>query len=385
MGTREDIEGRIRDYRIKLGGINQAIADEMSKGCDRRHINLLHLLYYEKKAHALPLIEMESLFTGSEKQPGENDFSAFGREQAVKQTHAMEGEGEGAQVARRVYRIATYGGIGDSLLTTPAIRALKKRRPDCKIHVYCMAKSHKEVLANNIYIDGLHLIGTATKHVYRLLAWLNLMKIERVDTGNLAIAVFLQRHATEIMGEMLRVNIDDPRPDYFLTKEEEKEAKRVVAMYHNPVAIHVTARCSPNKHWLTENWERLVQNNPNCSFLQLGSADDEPIRGAIDMRGTTVRQAFNIISEAKAFIGVDSVFAHAAAAVKTPAVTLFGASSPAVWGQITSKNLYNPPPCSPCLGFLRHDPCPYGRTCMSNITVSDVEHALSAIIAPAVK
>jgi len=46
MGTREDIEGRIRDYRIKLGGINQAIADEMSKGCDRRHINLLHLLYY---------------------------------------------------------------------------------------------------------------------------------------------------------------------------------------------------------------------------------------------------------------------------------------------------------------------------------------------------
>jgi ADP-heptose:LPS heptosyltransferase len=179
--------------------------------------------------------------------------------------------------------------------------------------------------------------------------------------------------------EQLGIEVDDPRPNCFLTESEEREGEMIVSKYVNPVAIQITGASSPNKNWPLENWEELVSNNPDYNFIQLGLANEELVKGAVDLRGTSIRQAFAIVKASKAFVGIDSVFAHAAAAFHIPSVVLFGPETPAVWGYQWNQNLYNPPPCSPCLDVLLKDPCPYGKQCMINITVSQVENALRAL------
>src|SRR3990167_9239281 len=49
--------------------------------------------------------------------------------------------------------VIRYGGIGDVLWTTPAIRAIKEQYPLTKIK-YCVSEKDREILYNNPYIDG---------------------------------------------------------------------------------------------------------------------------------------------------------------------------------------------------------------------------------------
>ncbi len=45
------------------------------------------------------------------------------------------------------------GGLGDILLTTPAIKALKKKYPHRKIFIYGLNKAYMEIFENNPYVD----------------------------------------------------------------------------------------------------------------------------------------------------------------------------------------------------------------------------------------
>jgi ADP-heptose:LPS heptosyltransferase len=379
MDWGEYVEERAGDYRSKLELIDRAIMEEMDKVGHQRRLSLLIFLYKEKEAYSQAFVELESLshLAGEEQK---NGSSASGSERSINGVAAPKTREENGPLARRTYRIVTWGGIGDGLLITPAIRALKQRDPDCRIHVYCKSRLHREVMRDNKHIDRLLTIGAWGAVIFNLIAPLKLVETQVVDYGRLAPSLFYRRHAAEIIGEMLEIKIDDLRPECFLTAKEEEEARRIVAAHPSPIAIQATAGSTPNKNWPAEKWEELIDRNPQYTFLQLGAKDDEFIRGAVDLRGMPLRVTFGIVKEALAFVGVDSVFAHVAAAFRKPAVVLFGASTPTIWGHATSINLYRPPRCSPCIDILARDPCPYGRTCMSNIAVSDVERALSSLI-----
>jgi len=386
MDLRENVEDRIRDYKAKLELTDQAMAEEMKVDCRQRQVSTLQLLHYEKKSYQQTILELESLLQGSIQPAGKFEPAEFRREPVIDKLHAAENGTRSKSVGNRTFRILQVGGLGDALLLTPTVRTLKQQYPECKIYVYYKNKPFKEILLHNKYIDRLLYVNPLRLLTYHLLWRFNRVSLLYPNYWILFPSLLYQKHAAEIIGEMLEVKIDDPRLDCFLTEDEEREAKKIVAKYPNPVAIHVTANCSSNKNWLTENWEKLVQNNPQYNFLQVGTAHDERIRGAVDLREYIgLRKALAVIKEARAFVGVDSVFAHAAAAFQTPAVVLFGPSTPAVWGHAMSKNLYNPPNCSPCIDVIKDSPCPYGKMCMSDITVSQVELALSSLIPPPVR
>jgi hypothetical protein len=71
-------------------------------------------------------------------------------------------------------------------------------------------------------------------------------------------------------------------------------------------------------------------------------------------------------------------FAHATSAFGTPGVVLFGASTPKVWGHSNNINLYKDLRCAPCIDLLFDSPCPYGKPCMTTISVGEVREALIA-------
>ncbi|HSI91420.1 MAG TPA: glycosyltransferase family 9 protein, partial [Adhaeribacter sp.] len=54
--------------------------------------------------------------------------------------------------------ILRFSSIGDIVLTTPVIRALKRQLGNAEIH-YCTKQSFRSIIENNPYVDKTHLLG----------------------------------------------------------------------------------------------------------------------------------------------------------------------------------------------------------------------------------
>lgn len=85
---------------------------------------------------------------------------------------------------------------------------------------------------------------------------------------------------------------------------------------------------------------------------------------------TSLREAVGILSRASVAIGPDTGLMHLSAAVGTPVVSLWGATSSARTGPFGYGDLViqGKASCSPC--YLRR--CPIGRVCMRSIEVEQV-------------
>jgi ADP-heptose:LPS heptosyltransferase len=96
---------------------------------------------------------------------------------------------------------------------------------------------------------------------------------------------------------------------------------------------------------------------------------------------TTLRDVIAILARATIAIGPDSGPMHIAAAVGTPVVSLWGATSPARSAPFGFEQLVlvGDAPCVPC--YLKR--CPIGRLCMESITpaavLAKVDAALSKV------
>lgn len=54
--------------------------------------------------------------------------------------------------------ILRFSSIGDIVLTTPVIRCIKQQVPGAEVH-YCTKKAFQSILANNPYVDKVHVLG----------------------------------------------------------------------------------------------------------------------------------------------------------------------------------------------------------------------------------
>ena len=110
------------------------------------------------------------------------------------------------------------------------------------------------------------------------------------------------------------------------------------------------------------------------SMVGLRSMDRKPVAGS-----TSLRDLIGILGRARIVFGPDSGPMHMAAALGTPVVSLWGATSPLRSAPYGAEDLVlvGPVACHPC--YLRR--CPVGRLCMQLITVEPVLAALEAGLA----
>lgn len=293
-------------------------------------------------------------------------------------------------MSRKHIRIVSWGGLGDALLVTPSFRQLKVQYPGCRITVYCTATSHFEIYRHNPDIDVLKRLGPFAFASY--LDWclyrLGRRKFQAVNYGYLRPGLFYKKGAAEIIAEMLGVVPEDKKPVIFLTPAEEASAQTIVSQFRNPVAINPSALSSANKEWSLANWEAVIRQTPDVTFIQIGLQSEPLLAGAVDVRGRySLRELMAVMKYVRGYVGLDSFWGHVAAAWQVPAVILFGPSNPAVWGHLRHTNLYAGLSCSPCIDILLNAPCPYGKKCMQAITVEAVRQALTeklAVPAPVV-
>jgi ADP-heptose:LPS heptosyltransferase len=288
--------------------------------------------------------------------------------------------------AKNIY-FQPWGGLGDVLLSTPALEAISKRYPEARI--YCKdTPINRELLAYN-------------PHIYQFIAsHRELLKTPDDQLKNITNnlereeAVFFPCygklrpsrldnpvHAISLICQMLGLTPPEHRVRIYFSAEEKAQAKAMAGDIGQPfVAFHAQATCARNKEWYPECWAQVITwlNNKGYRVIQLGGDGELPIPGVISLLGRPIRQSLSLLEQAQYFLGIESVFNHAAHSFGIPGVVLFGASTPTVWGYAESINIYKNLPCQPCLDLL-HDSCKV-RRCMQLITPDEVIHALSLLI-----
>ena len=282
--------------------------------------------------------------------------------------------------------------LGDVLLTTPAIRAIKKRNPDISIHVLCGEWS-AGVLANydeidvvltlpfpgfqrnpptdapNPYLQALSSARMLRKVGYKsavimrpdhwwgaMLAYFAGIK-ERIGYDVKNVSPFLtklidyeHRHVVEqnlrlVQSWTGRLDEDDIDYSYPVNDKDRFYVNSYLSDWgisiHKPIiCIHPGAGASA-KLWETEKWAKvadILTTQFSADIIFTGTPSEAPIISTIIQQmdetayniagSTNIGQLAALYDRAVVILGPDSGPMHLASAVGTPTVTLFGPADP---------------------------------------------------------
>ncbi len=311
--------------------------------------------------------------------------------------------------------VVRIGALGDTLMSTPVVTALRKRYPTAHIDFLSSATAapllhghpaidrllslhrpnlpfglslEKHRLANLLRTtkyDLTILLESALQHHY-LLARAGLRNIRSFNQtpfdpkqhsiiNNLRAAGFHRwEHCSQDM-------------ELFLSEREQETSRKLLSTVSRPwIGIHAgygTTRRKKHqdrrlKGWRVDNFaelgSRLIEQGLN--LILTGSRKDQTTAKAISARlprdrflllagRTDIRELASIIQQTDLFISVDSGAAHMAAALGTPLVLLWG---PAILEQTCPAStttqirvVRHPVFCAPCYGT------PSMKTCRRNI------------------
>ena len=287
-----------------------------------------------------------------------------------------------------VFRV---GGIGDSLMSTPALRLLKQIRPQVRIVFYTPFVQAFQGLP---FLDEVRPLEDCShpSAVWSLakprgVRYINILcgyrdgVVEFLYEGSLPP----RRHIARIFGDQLGLDVGDVRPSCVFDEALIRQYQEAWAHLPRPwVVVNRKSNNSPNKDWLGELWDRLIARLLNrYTVIEIGAGRDggDPVRhphyvehtGRLPLNGFLAAVAAGDIH-----VGPDSGPVHVAAAAGKPSVVIYGGYiHPDCVGYPRNINLYTALPCSPC--WLLLEPCPYDRVCLRRISPERVEEAIASL------
>ncbi len=307
--------------------------------------------------------------------------------------------------------VMRYRFIGDTVLTVPFLRNLRRAEPDAFI-AWMVAPGSSDVVKGIPYVDRMITWDPVTIHadsrgthrtISSKLAFLRELRAQRFDKvyvlkRSLSSAViawlsgaperigfdtecrgFLltvkvpyrhDRHEVQNFLAVLKadgVKVEDDYLEIWTTPEEEQKAARVLTdagidASEQVAAIHPFS-ADPHRSWPMENFSalasRLSKEGGFHPIVLGGARDVEPFRqmrhlfggGTVDLVGKcTLRETMALLKRCALFVGNDSGIMHLAAAVGIPLVALFGPQSPVKFGPWSGHAtvIYKGLECSPC-------------------------------------
>lgn len=161
----------------------------------------------------------------------------------------------------------------------------------------------------------------------------------------------------------------------YLTEPDIAVGARAREMYGPYVLIEPHTK-HKNFRWSIKRWAQLVASCPDLTFVQHMHKESEPVPGA-RYESATFREACGLVSFADVYVRSESGMCHAAAALNTWQVTLFGGCmDPYVMGcypkQAVIADTMNG---SPCCAWM---PCEHCAAVMGAISVAHVVSTLRA-------
>jgi ADP-heptose:LPS heptosyltransferase len=211
--------------------------------------------------------------------------------------------------------IRRKGALGDVLLTTPVLRALRAKHPDTRIHFETACPGPLE---GNPDVHAIHTWGSAPKLPWRVVHDLDLA-YERTPL----------RHVVDSYAEVCGVVTEGRRPLlYPKPRDIEQAALRLPSALW--VAVDPGPHHWPGKNWPAERWAEVCDALRLLSKVVLVGHPASPLPCDLDLRGKTSVLALGAsLARASVFVGVDSFPMHVAVAMRTPTIGLFGCTDPA--------------------------------------------------------
>lgn len=154
-----------------------------------------------------------------------------------------------------------------------------------------------------------------------------------------------------------------------------KERPQLLGGRYVVIEPHIKPKASPNKDWGFSRYEALVRAMPGVRFVQPNTGLPV-LRGAESVRTHVFRDVCRLLRDAVAYVGPEGGLHHAAAAVGTPAVVIFGGYiSPRQTGYNMHRNLFTGgEPCG------MRAPCGHCEEAMAAISPFDVAEQLNLIM-----
>ncbi|HEX8177933.1 MAG TPA: glycosyltransferase family 9 protein [Pyrinomonadaceae bacterium] len=162
-----------------------------------------------------------------------------------------------------------------------------------------------------------------------------------------------------------------------------------------PFALIHPAAAFDSKQWATENFARVAEAvaargltpvaiaapDERAVLTRLCALSSVPIQTFADL---TLPEVTALAARARLFVGNDSGIAHIAAAVNTPSVVVFGSSNIAHWRPWTrgrAEIVREEMPCAPCPGYTCGEFAE--AQCIRRVTVARVAAAVESLLAEA--
>lgn len=266
-----------------------------------------------------------------------------------------------------VLRLRPPNGFGDHLMLSAVIEGIKAERPELRIRV---AANHPELFLHNPHVEEALYEGRLKKRDPKLLERYTRTYFRPPQERYLQLTGHLIDDMYARAGIELRDRPHQPR--IYLTDAELKFRERQIEALPRPrIAIVPFGKSSvrlPNKIYPADQWSALTQllGTLEGSRVHLGTRAEGPLaEGAVDLRDIGYRHMASVLRRCDLLITHVSGIMHLAAAVRTPALVLYGAAEhPAISGYPWNRNLYTPIECGPC---WMEEPCSH-HSCMRGLT-----------------
>jgi heptosyltransferase-3 len=307
--------------------------------------------------------------------------------------------------------------MGDCLLLTSPVRALKKEFPEFRISVLVedrflgcfdgnpdfdeiLSAGSKLQTARKLFrrrydaIINLH--GGTTSAIYCRLArgirvGLEQYRYQRIY-DHLAPAPESKVHtvqSTMALFQWLGLPAQNPPPLRYEVHEAERQRIRSSIKDTPYIVIHPGSVMN-TKRWDVHNFAELAHSLRALGFtivLTCGPGEQSVVgQVAKDIPSTTILLGLNIpelaelIRGARLYVGNDSGPMHLAAAVGTPTIAIWGSSDARRWRpwDVEHRVVQNPFECNPCPGYR----CLVASTplCIESVTVAQVNAAAKELL-----
>ncbi|MET0754211.1 MAG: glycosyltransferase family 9 protein [Pyrinomonadaceae bacterium] len=190
---------------------------------------------------------------------------------------------------------------------------------------------------------------------------------------------------------------DKPKSRLVVTEQannsiEKKLAQSQIANRKSQIALLHPVAAFDTKQWATENFARVAEflHEKGFSVIAIATQKEREVLEnlkqisrvpVVTFDDLTLPEITALASKAKLFVGNDSGIAHIAAAVETPSVVIFGSSNIVHWRPWTNapnEIVYEKFHCQPCAGHFCKE---FGEPrCIMNVKLENVIEAIEKIL-----
>jgi len=321
-----------------------------------------------------------------------------------------------------------FSSIGDILLTTPLVRALKRRHPDAELF-FVTKRAMAPLVADNPHLSkvvtlepgesitdlarrvralapthGLDLHGSLRSAALRLLVrcrWSGYSKRKLARTALIATKIDLYgKHVPvpERYFEAARafdVRPDGEPPEFLLSAAARERAVRWLAergLDARPFAALAPGAAHATKRWPIKHWQALAERLQRAGYglVGVGGSEDRELArqigpAVVNAAGEfTLQETGACLARAAVLVSGDTGVMHMATGVGTPVVALFGPTVEAFgFFPYTTRAvvLERDLSCRPC-SATGTERCPLGHhRCLEDLLPDQVAAAVARLVA----